>query len=302
RVNERFSLGVNGAYVTTPASGELNVATGLQLGRVAAESRSWGAFSSYRASPTLSGTLQYNLSRNIIGDSAIRNVVPDSATGTGIGSGTDLDLTPGVIAAVGGDTEETGIRVDKELSPTNTLLTAYTYRTYDFDNGVDEYSHTPTVGWLHQISGATSFRVQAGPRIFSDTVEPDIYALVTHELPAGEIEVSYTRTESVLAGVVGKVESEMADVEFDWQRSAKLRFNGGLNYGTIKQEQSAAKVYQVGVEAQYRVSQKFYLTASWVYSRQKETFGPPLVIPRNVVSVGFVLRYPTQQESSTEEG
>jgi hypothetical protein len=288
QANERLSFGVEGSYTRAPTPGDLNIGTGLNLGRVRTTRNAAGAFVDYAFTQTLDSRLAYS--------------VANDETENGIG----------------GDTRELRMDFEKARNAANVLLFGYMYRQFDFEFGTplpgtplpgtplptslqsdNEDSHTAMVGLEHRFSAVTSFRGMAGPRYYSGNVEPNIELKLEHEFATGFAEVIYTRSELLLAGSAERVETSILNVGFTKRIGNRFEFNLQPGFGRADSGfGTRVDVWQFGANAAYNFNDYVALTASWQHTRQDESFpgGGSRDIPRDVFMLAIKLSFPIRGE------
>jgi hypothetical protein len=266
RATERLSWGLEGSYFKTPQPGDLNLGIGIvQFGRVPTTQRMLGGSVDYAVSPTLDTSFRYGVTRD------------------------ETEL------GIGGDTNEAGMDFEKALSARNTLLFGYTYRNFEFTNDTQQETHTLMAGVDHRFSATTSGRLLVGPRVYDDSVEPNIEASLTHEFLTGEMRATYSRSETLLAGTDIRVESQIANLVFTRRFGQNLEFSLLPAWGSVESPfGTEADVVQLGADVTYHFNDYISVSAAAQLSRQSEDIAGGLDrdVPRDVYLVSLNFTWP----------
>jgi hypothetical protein len=143
------------------------------------------------------------------------------------------------------------------------------------------------------------FSVMAGPRYFGDSVEPAIDMSLVHEFLTGELGLTYTRSENLLAGSTSRVESEFASLVFTKRFGNNWTFSISPVLGEAESEQgTVVKARQLGAEVRYSFNDYVSVSAAWQRSRQSEDIvgGFRRDVPRDVAWLSINLGYPIRRE------
>ena len=179
------------------------------------------------------------------------------------------------------------------------MLFGYTYRLFEFDNDTEQDTHTALVGWEHQLSARTMFTVMAGPRYVGDSIEPAVDASLIHEFGTGDVQLSYSRSESLLAGSTSRIETELAGILYNQRIGNNFTFSLGPAIGETDSELGAVvKVRYFIAEARYTFNDYFFVNASFQRSRQSEHIagGFRRDVPRDVGLVALNFTWPIRRE------
>ena len=251
-------------FANTLTPGELNLLTGLEPGRREAERVSVNPGLIYAFNGATTGSLDYLWSND--------------------------ELEGGVEA----DSHITTADLQHVLNGENTLTFGYTYRSYEFNNETSAWSHTPRVGWLHQLSPRTLLTLEAGPRISRDAEDPYVLAAISHEFVRGEFELSYSIDEVTLIGEAGRLETERVGASLTYAFNADLEVSVRPAWSQIDRLGEETDVLSIGASARYRLNNALFLVASYQHSDQDVEL--PIIGPQNlsrsVFSLGFTLTYP----------
>jgi len=271
-----LTLSFNGGYFETQTPSELNVLTGLQVGRSRAHSRSFAPSLVYQFNPLTTGTGGYTFTR-------------DEASG-----------------GVSTDTHAINLAFDRRFTPRDTGSLGYTFRDYVFgDNGTTAgndtvTSHLLTLGWTREIIPLISVTLRAGPRFSQGSVEPDLYASIGYKLKSGELSLTYAKSQNTVIGQAGTVNTDSVVASFRYEVVRLLQVSAGAGFFRNTQEGSEVKTYSLNLGASYPITAWLTLVGSYQFNYQQGALGsatataggPGQDIFHNIVSVSLVATYP----------
>lgn len=262
--DQQLTWFANADFSNSLTPGELNLLTGLEPGRREAERVSVNPGVRYAFSGATTAALDYQWSND--------------------------ELDGGVEA----DAHITTADLQHVLNGENTLTVGYTYRSYEFNNTTSAWSHTPRIGWLHQLSPRTRLTLEAGPRISRDAEDPYVLAAINHEFVRGEFELSYSIDETTLIGEAGRLETERVGTSLTYAFTADFEVDLTPSWSRIKRLGEETDVFAMSASARYRVNNSLFIVASYRHSDQDVEL--PVLgtqnLSRNVFSLGFTLTYP----------
>lgn len=154
-------------------------------------------------------------------------------------------------------------------------------------------SYVLALAWSRPVTARSSFELMAGPRLTDDGgVGPEISLGVRSRLRHGEIVLEYARTEATAAGHLGRLNVERVSATLRHHVSSRLTIRGGPAVATSRRGRTAATIYVVGAELQYRLTQRAALAASHTWSLQQGNLAGPAArdIPHNIISLKLVAR------------
>jgi len=239
KLSQLLTLGMYSTYDETEAPGVLNLVTGVNPGRNHARRFSIGPSLDYRLNPRTNLGLNYSFTRDKLAGEA------------------------------GGDTHASGFNVDREINRTNSASIYYTWYYYKFDSGEDSSSHVPMLGWKHDFNARTSFTLAAGPRFTEGSTEMEVALSAVYLLDRGEITVSYDRSESTVIGEAGTANVQKLGAGISYAFSPDLSLQLSPYYTTGRQSGSSFDVYQLDLEVTYKITDRFSIIGSYVYSLQQ---------------------------------
>ncbi|MBI3325782.1 MAG: outer membrane beta-barrel protein [Nitrospinae bacterium] len=265
-----LTLALTSEYVQTETPGELNLTTGLEGGRVRAQSYSFSPSVAYRFDPLTGGTGGY------------------AFTKTEQSGGVTIDAH---IATLG---------LERRITPRDTGDLGYTLRHFSFDDIGTTTSHAFTVGWARQITAQTSIVLRGGPRFSEGSVAPEVSAAIRHRLKTGELSFTYARTQTTAFGQAGTVITESFAGAMTYQLLRLLRVSAAPSYAINTSDVAEAKVYRAGLNATYQVNQWLSLLGFYQFSFQQGRLEAAAVtagrggeeIYHNIVLLSLTITYP----------
>ncbi|MEX0902968.1 MAG: hypothetical protein WDZ76_09630 [Pseudohongiellaceae bacterium] len=268
-----MTLSLSALYSQSNTPGELNLLTTIEPGRFEAEQTSISPAVSYRFSSSSLARMQLTLSSSQL------------------------------ITGVDGETTDFMAEWEESLGRQDTVIYGYSYRNYAFDTGADQYSHTPTIGWEHQFSAATSALLTAGPRITEDSAEPYLGLSLMHNYETGVVSIAYELGETYLIGEAGRLEAESLRMDLTQDVGENLVFTLSPSYAKVQREVTETEAYQVALNATYRFNDALSVFATYDHNYQEEDLDilGNREFTRNVFFVGFTLRYPRPYARTTEQ-
>ncbi|HMC83389.1 MAG TPA: hypothetical protein VKL61_09170 [Candidatus Polarisedimenticolia bacterium] len=241
RLSRPLSLSLHGDYLSTLTPGELNPATGLAAGRSRARRLSVRPSLDWKLGPTTVGTFGYTRMKD--------------------------DLVGGVAA----DTRSTTLGLDHHPTPRDTLSTHYDFSRYRFEEGVPIAVHTLTFGWERRVGPHGSFELRAGPRYSLDRFDPE--ASLALQRGGRRVDTSLTVARS-LTTVIGQAgtfvtDSVLTAVSYRPVSSLRLSATPGVYWIRDSTDGPETRVYLVGLEGNWRISDWLSLVSSYHMNRQR---------------------------------
>lgn len=231
------TLRLDAAFVQTRTATELLEETGVELGRREATLLGVTPLLSYRFSPVTTGEASYTFRRGTIEDD------PDQTTHEARGA------------------------LTWQLAQLHTATAGYRFQIFETEGADTRTSHTATLGWTAHLGRQTTLTLQAGPRVSDGDVGPDVLARIEYRMSYGAVSLAYARSEAVVLGRAGTVETEglLATLTVESVPLLRLTLSPSVRRSsedapgvpeTTVYGVSAAVVYQlsrwVGVRAEYR--------------------------------------------------
>jgi len=271
-----LTLAVNGNYAETQTPSELNVLTELQVGRSRASSLSLAPSVAYQFDPLTTGTGGYTFSRG--------------------------ELSGGVST----DTHAMNLGLDRRLTPRDTGSLGYTFNHYLFGGSLPSEgtnsltSHVLTFGWTREITPVTNVTLRVGPRFTEGTVHPEVSASIAHKLKAGELSVTYAKSQSTSIGLGRVVDTDRVTASMTYQPVRFLQLSATPGFYRNTSGETESKVYSLTLGATYQLTEWLSLVGSYQFSLQQGSFSstsgtpgsPDQEISHNIVSLTLVATYP----------
>lgn len=271
-----LTLSVNGRYFETQTPSELNVLTGLQVGRSRASSFSLAPSVAYQFDPLTTGTGGYTFSTD------------------------ELD------GGVSTDTHAMNLGLDRRITPQDTGNLGYTFRHFIFggsgttaDNDTLT-SHVLTLGWTREITPLISVTLRAGPRFSQGSVVPEAYASIRYKLKSGELLFTYAKSQTTTIGEAQLLDTDSFSASVSYQFSRFLQLSAAPSFYRNSSEGSDVKVYGLSLGATYIITEWLSLVGSYQFSLQQGSFtsttgtpgSPDQEISHNIVVLRLVATYP----------
>jgi hypothetical protein len=261
RPTPTLRLGLSGAFLETHTAGELNVETGLNVGRVRAQRVSLDGSAGWQLDPRTEAT----------GEAGVA----------------DDEIEDGLRTR----TYSAGGRLARQLTPRDAGHVGLTFRHFVFDEGETQTSQAAVVGWRHTFTPRATLELSAGPRFSDGTVDPEVSASLRYRLQTGELALTYARTQATSVGQVGTLTTESVTAPIVWEPRRSLRFRATPNAVRAEQAGLQAEVYTLSLEASYQLTRFVALEASYGFSLQRGSTASAALadqeITRNVIALRF---------------
>jgi len=266
-----LTLSVKGEYTETQTPRELNLATGIPLGRTRADQFLLDPSVAYRFDAMTTGTLGYKFTKD--------------------------DLTGGITS----DTHVGKLGIDRRVTPSDTLGLEYSFQQFLFDGEDRTNAYSIVPGWTHELTPLTSLTLRAGPRFSEGSVDADILASVRHRLTAGEVSLVYTRTQTTALGLRGTTKTDSVALVAKYKPLPLLELSLSPGFFRSRLGDTEADVYRVKLDATYELTRWLSLLGSYEYVLQDGILtGTPGVvgqhrnISNNTVTLGLVAKFRTR--------
>lgn len=239
RPNRTLTLSFDGAFLETQTPGQLNVATGILVGRVRAQRLSAKPGVAYEFDPLTAGAAEYTL--------------------------TEDELSGGVTIL----THVGDLRLDRRITPLDTGSVGYTLREFDFDPGGTTTSHAVTLGWTRQLTPLTSLTLRGGPRFSEGSVDPEVSASIRHRLRLGEVSFTYSRSQTTVIGRAGSVDNEAFIATAVLEPLPSLEVRAAPSLLRTFDADREARVYALDLTAEYKITAWLSLEGAYEFSFQE---------------------------------
>ena len=234
-----LSSATTASYAKTTSAHDLNLLTGLQMGRFPAE--------------RLGGQQQL----------ALR-----------LGKRTRLVADGHIARQSGGtapDLEETSasLRLERRVGPSDTVSVDYGARRFATTDG-GPVTHLVGLAWSTRVSPLVQFEIKAGPRLTAGgRVGPELTASLHGRTRRGDVSVAYMKTESAVVGLAGPVATSGVLGQFTHRLSRTVSLSAAPSLMKSRGERLDATVYRLGAEMAWRVHPRLTIAGSHAWSRQE---------------------------------
>lgn len=264
-----ITVSAEALYTKTQRPGELNPATGVELGRAQAERLSLGPSAVYRFDPLTAGSAAYTFT---------------------------CDRLEGAVRT---DTHTAVLGLDRRMTERDTASVGYAFRRFRFGE-TDAGSHAATLGGTHAFTPRTSATLLAGPRFSEGSIDPEVSAAIRHKLKQGELSLIYARSPSTVIGQAGVVDTETFGVTAAYVRAPAWEMRSTLGVLSSTRAGLQADVQRMELEARYRVTRVVSFTGSYQFSVQRGSLdgAGAAEIVRNVILLGIVVAAPAPADAA----
>jgi hypothetical protein len=265
RPTRLLTLAAEGSYTKTQRPDELNVDTGLDIGRVRAERSFIGPSASFRFDPATVGTAAYRFTRDKLVD------------------------------GIGTDTHTATLGVDRRITPRTTASVGYAVHRFVFEGEERTTSLVFTFGGTHEFTPRTTVTVLGGPRVSEGSIDPEISVSLRRTLKRGSLSFDYARTQSTVIGQAGAVDTRSLRATAEYSFGPSLEIRAAPGYQSSTRGGFRTDVYRVNLETRYRITKSLSLFGSYEFGLQRGILDAPgdEEIARNVVLLGIVLASPS---------
>jgi len=268
-----LTLSLPVSYFQSRTPTELNLTTGLAVGRVRAERYTTNPGFTYRFDPLTTAKGDYTYSKDLL---AAR-------------------ITAGGITI---DSHIVNLALDRRLSSRDTVGPGYVGRRYEFSGFPALTSHAFTLGWSHELTPLTTFTLRGGPRLTEGTVDrlPEASASIHHKLKSGELSLAYASILTTVFGLANSVKSQGITATAMTELLPKLRLSVTPAFYKISSETFKATVYAMYLETSYQLTKTLALQAAYQFSLQQgNSSGQSEVeILHNIFLISLTVTYPAR--------
>jgi hypothetical protein len=218
RYTPSFLVGLAARYDRTETPGDLNLDTGIMLGRQRAWRVQLTPSVAYRLTPRTTISTQYD------------------GTSEGLSSGTGNDLH---VARLG---------VARQSSPRTTWSARYLGRVF-IDDAETQRSHAAVLGWTREMAPGTNLSLQAGPRVTSHGgITSEVLAALIRRTPRTRFLIDYWRGETIVLGIPGPVEIHSGTTRMSWALRRNLEIGTSVGvFNTTTLDAAEAMVYHASL-------------------------------------------------------
>jgi hypothetical protein len=225
------------SYASARTPAELNILTGLQVGRLDSRQLSTTESLAYGLGALTRTTLEHRFIHEQVAG------YPDA------------------------DTQALTLGLERRWGPRNRGRLAYTARRFDF--GVEPtVAHIATFGWTAELSRFTHLELEAGPSVFGDTVDAEAAARLRRRFRKGDASVGYVRTRTTVLGEPSPVTAEGVTATLGRQIGA-VRFGLAPSFFRVRGERSDSTVRRVTSDLTWRVKRPLAVVVSHQFNLQR---------------------------------
>jgi hypothetical protein len=267
--NPMTSLSLRGTYARTHRPGELNTTTGLVLGRQLA---------------------------SVGGSSAVvaHRMGPHSTVQAGYGfDGTDITIGPDSLE------HDAHLRLARDVGSQDQIYVTYRGEHWTFypDTSILNHtilSHTGVLGWTRRLTPFATLTLEAGPRLSSGEVRPEVAATVSGRVAErAAISLSYAHTRTAAVGVLNLVDTDRILWDMTYRNPAawEVMLGGGV-FRDVVPGLDRVVAYQATADIRRAITRRVWLVATGRMSFNTRQAGD--VAPGNEEirqrSIGLALR------------
>src|SRR5437667_528672 len=268
-----LTLSLPVSYFQSRTPTELNLTTGLAVGRVRAERYTTNPGFTYRFDPLTTAKGDYTYSKDLL------------AAG----------ITAGALTI---DTHIVHLALDRRLSPRDTVGPGYLGRRYEFSGFPALTSHAFTLGWSHELTALPTFMQRGSPRLTEGPVDrlPEASASIRHKLQSGELSLAYASVLTTVFGLTNSVKSQSITATATTQLLSTLQLSVAPAFYKISSEVIKATVYAMNLETSYQLTKTLALGAAYQFSLQQGTPSGQreVEILHNVFLIRLIVIYPVR--------
>lgn len=253
-------------YLDTQTPSELNVASGLTLGRSLATRLSATPMLEYRL-----GTLSTLTGAFAVAHDTLDGRVTDTRTGI--------------------------FGLDRRVSSRDTVGVRYEHRWFEFTGG-DRFERSTaevaTLGWMRELSEHSLFVLRAGPRYGKGEYTAEVLATFKSRVKRGLVTVTYSKTQATTLGKTGALDTQSLVGTLALRVAKRLEIASGPGIYRNSLRGQDLKALRLNLETLWHFSSWFHLGAAYAFDLQQPDFGAPGHIRRGAFQVK-VLTSPQQR-------
>jgi len=247
-----LTVSVFACYLDTQTPSELNLISGLAVGRSLATRISANPLLEYRLGSltTLTGALP---------------VAHDTLDGR------ISDTTTGILG------------FDRRISKRDTLGLRYERRWFAFSGGDKEeksVADVVTFAWLGEVDERTLLLLRAGPRYGKGQLTAEVLATVKRRVKRGLVTLTYSKSQATTLGKTGVLDTQsiVASFALRVRKNLEIASGPGLYRNVLRGQPLNAM--RLNLETLWHFSPWFHLGAAYSYDMQQPDFGVPGTIRR----------------------
>jgi hypothetical protein len=238
----RLALELEGAYLDTQTPRELNEATLISAGRARAQRVRGLSAMVYDFNPVMKLSADFTFHRDLI-------------------EGGQVTTT---------QTPRVGVSFHPDAR--TTYRSNYSFSHLTFGDGVEIYSVAMTGGLVRTITPSWVIEIDAGPRLSSGDLRPELAAQLKKRLRRGEVAIAAFATEDTVYGQIGTV--QVRRLTGTWTHTPVRAVSFRVTPAAVESlyASSPVTVYEVDGDVTIRANSKLSFVIDGHYGRQNGTF------------------------------
>lgn len=263
RTSRRIALDASTSYVDTRTPRELNLESGIAVGRARAKRFAAASTMTYDWSRSARLNLDYMFTSDALEGGALSRL------------------------------HNAGFALERNAAARGTHRIDYHVQQFAFGDQRPEVWHVVTAGWSRALTRLTTFDVALGPRLSYGTVRPEISASLRNKLQRGEVSASFSRTQATAIGEGGSFEMQRFAVGFLHHIRRRVTLNARPAFVLGSRDIGRVSVYALDVDATAHPRPGLSVVASGRFGSQQGTLGGRREqIPYRSLSLGLVVTTP----------
>jgi hypothetical protein len=258
RPRRNWEVSLSAVYATTNNAGDLNTATGIEVGRFEARRLTLAPSLAHRLDEVTTATASYSFD----------------------------EIRGGITAR----TKFAALVAERRLGGQDTAEAAYRARGFAFDGSSAGTAHLVTLLWSRRVRAMTRLRIEAGPRLYRSRLGAEVAAVAEQRLRRGEASLRYAKTQATMFGqsVVVDVDAWTAVLAYSPVRSLRLSAAPALYRSAGGGRR--ARVRRLDLATAWRLGPRLSIAASHELSVQTGALAGVAEgrIPRQVFTVRMV--------------
>ncbi len=255
-----IALSLFACYLDTQTPSELNVGSGLTVGRSLATRTSGAPMVEVRLGSLSTMTAAFPVAHDVL-DGRISDTM----------------------TAIAG--------FDRRVSRRDTVSLRYEHRWYDF-HGVGKaeksVADVATLGWLGEVSERTILLLRAGPRYAKGAWSAEVLATMKRRLNRGLLTLTYSKGQTTTIGKTGVLDTQSLSATYANRvsRNVEIASGPGLYRNALRGETLTSM--RLNVESLWHFAPWFHLGATYSFDLQQPDFGVPGKIRRSSFMVSVL--------------
>ena len=254
RATDVGTLGLSAGYDNSINSSQINLGTGLLIGRI----RAWRWFTAPQYTHAVTGRTSLETIYKLTGEFAAR---PEGVIAQG----------PGMLSHSG------EFAVVTQAGPRDELRPSYTAELFTFRTGEHVPSHKGMLRWTHRLTPSVRGMLGGGTRIAADRVTPEVEMTLSRRAGWTESMAGYTWTRTTALGISDLVEVHhlLASLGYNKPQGVGAGLSGGFYRSGVGEDR--AEVYRVAADFSVPVFRPLTLVFAGSVDYQRGRLGIPLV-------------------------